>query len=176
MALIISYILSGTATVLGIIEPFNKKMSMVLIFNLIGNLIVGISYLLAGGDGAFAGAAVCFVACVQVFINYWFARSEKKIPTALLAVYLVSFIAVNLVIFKEWYDVLALCAAVCYVFSISQQKPSVYRILYCANSTLWIIYDFMAKTYGNLSTHIALAVFTLVSMYVSDKKTAEIKK
>lgn len=170
MALMISYILSITATVLGIIEPFGKKMSTVLAFNFTGNLIVGISYLLAGGDGALAGAAICFVACIQVFINYSYTRHEKRIPNFLLAVYLVVFIAVNLVVFKAWYDILALAAAVCYVFSISQQKPATYRILYCLNSTLWIVYDFMAGAYGNLSTHIALAVFTLVSMFVNDRK------
>ena len=117
---IISGILSTAATVLGICEPFNKKMSAVLVFNLAGNLLVAISYFVDGGSGALSGALVCIVACVQVSINFVFAKKDKQIPVWLLVVYLISFIAVNLAIFKAWYDILALGAAVCYVFSISQ--------------------------------------------------------
>ena len=39
MALTLSYVLSAIATVLGICEPFNKKMAAVLLFNLIGNIV-----------------------------------------------------------------------------------------------------------------------------------------
>lgn len=176
MALTVSYVLSAIATVLGICEPFNKKMAAVLVFNLAGNMLVGVSYLLAGGAGALSGAIICFVACIQVFINFWFARYDKKVPRIMLVIYLISFVGVNLAIFKAWYDVFALGAAICYVFSISQHRPGTYRILYCANSMLWITYDIMASTYGNLSTHIALAVFTLISMYVNDRKSVTCKK
>ena len=166
---IISWVLSALATVLGIIEPFNKKMSAVLAFNLTGNLIVAVNYPISGSL-SFAGMAVCLVACVQVFINFLLARKNREVPVWLLVIYLVSFIAVNLLSFGAWYDILALGAAVCFVFSISQQTPRTYRILYCANSTLWIVYDFLAASYSNLAVHIALALFTLVSMLVNDRK------
>ncbi len=80
MGAVISYILSLIATVLGLIEPFNKKMQMVLVFNFLGNLLVGTSYILAGGldGGAVSGAAICYVACIQVFINYYFTAKGKK--------------------------------------------------------------------------------------------------
>ena len=120
------------------------------------------------------GGLICTLG--QVFINFWFARYDKKVPRIMLVIYLISFVGVNLAIFKAWYDVFALGAAICYVFSISQHRPGTYRILYCANSMLWIVYDIMASTYGNLSTHIALAVFTLISMYVNDRKSVTCKK
>jgi len=165
---IISCALALVTTVLGIIEPFNKKMSAVLAFNLTGNVLVGINYPISGSL-SFAGMAVCIVACVQVFINFLFARKNKTVPVWLLVVYLISFVAVNLLSFREWYDILALGAAVCFVFSISQQSTRSYRILYCINSSLWIVYDLLACSYTNLATHIALAVFTLVSMLVNDR-------
>lgn len=170
MTATVAWILSAVTTVLGIIEPFNKKMVGILIFNFAGNFLVAINYLIVGGEDAAVGTAICLVACVQVFINAYFAYKEKKIPTWLLITYLVVFLGVNILAYKAWFDLLALAAAVCYVFSISQQKPAVYRILYCANSALWILYDFMAGVYQNLATHIALTVFTLVSMYVYEGK------
>ena len=57
----ISFVISGTATILGIWQAYGKKMRSVLIMNLIGNLLVAISYLLVA---SFSGAAVCFTACV----------------------------------------------------------------------------------------------------------------
>lgn len=170
MTATIAWILMAVTTILGIIEPFNKSMVGILIFNFAGNFLVAINYLIVGGSDAAVGTAICLVACVQVFINAYFAKKEKKVPVWLLVVYLVVFLAVNVLNYNAWFDLLALTAAVCYVFSISQQKPKVYRILYCANSALWILYDFMAGVYQNLATHIALTVFTLVSMYIYDKK------
>ena len=72
-----SYILSMIATALGLIEPYNKRMKTILIFNFIGNFLVGLSYLLVKG---YSGAAICGVACVQVFINYNFNAKQKKVP------------------------------------------------------------------------------------------------
>lgn len=172
----ISWILSITATVLGIIEPFNKKMTGVLIFNLIGNFIVGINYPLSGSLST-SGMVICLVACVQVFINFFFfTRKEKEVPKWIIPVYLVVFYAVNLLSFSQWYDALVFGTSTCYVLSISQKSTRMYRILYCTNSALWILYDFLAHSYSNLATHIALVVFTLVSMVVNDRKEEKLDK
>lgn len=166
----ISWILSITATILGIIEPFNKKMTGVLIFNLIGNFIVGINYPLSGSL-SISGMAICLVACVQVFINFFFfTRKEIEVPKWIIPVYLIVFYAVNLLSFTQWYDLLVFGTSTCYVLSISQKSTRMYRILYCINSALWILYDFLAHSYSNLATHIALVVFTLVSMVINDRK------
>lgn len=57
----LSYIASFIATVLSLLEPYNKKMKTVLVFSFIGNVLVGISYILVGG---ISGSAICFTAAV----------------------------------------------------------------------------------------------------------------
>lgn len=163
----ISYVLSLIATVLGLIEPFGKNMKIILAFNFTGNFLVGLSYLLVG---EMSGAAICFVACVQVVINFIFGLKEKKVPTWLVTIYLMSFLAVNLLTFASWYDIFALIAALLFVISVAQSTAKYYRILYFSNSTVWILYDFLAGAYGNLLTHIVLFVATLVSIIVRNKE------
>ena len=163
----ISYVFSFIATILGLIEPFGKKMKTILAFNFTGNLLVGLSYLLIGG---MSGAAICFVACVQVVINYIFDMKGKKVPVWLIAVYAIAFLSVNLLTFARWYDAFALIAAVLFVVSVAQSDAKYYRVLYFLNSTVWILYDFLAGAYGNLLTHIVLFIATLVSIIVRNRE------
>lgn len=165
----ISYLLSLIATILGLCEPFGRKMITILAFNFAGNLLVGISYLLVSG---FSGAAICFVACVQVIINYVFAVRERKLPKLLIFISVIVFVFINMVTFKAWYDVLSLIAAILFVLSVSQSKAKSYRVLYFLNSTVWVIYDFLAGAYGNLFTHIVLFVATFCAMLLQDIKGA----
>ncbi len=168
-----SYIASFIATVLGLCEPFGKKMQTILIFNFAGNFLVGLSYLLVTG---YSGAAICCVACVQVFINYIFDIKKLKIPKWLIILYAIAFAAVNLVTFSRWYDILSLTAAMLFVLSVAQSNARYYRILYWLNSTVWIFYDFLSGAYGNLLTHIILFVATLIAIIIRDAKKVKKKK
>jgi len=163
----VSFILSMIATVLGIIEPYNKRMKTILIFNFIGNLLVGTSYLI---DAAYSGAAICGVACVQVFINYNFDARKKKVPKWLLGVYALLFSAVNMISFAHWYDILSLLAALMAVLYAAQSDAKYYRIFYMTNSLLWIGYDFVTEAHANLATHIILFVSTVISIIIRDRK------
>lgn len=163
----ISYILSFVAMVLGLIEPFGKNMKIILAFNFTGNLLVGLSYLLVGG---MSGALICFVACVQVIINFLFDLKGKKIPRWLVAIYMIAFLSANLLTFAKWYDIFALAAAMLFVISVAQSNAKNYRVLYFLNSTVWILYDFLAGAYGNLLTHICLFVATIISIIVRNKQ------
>lgn len=163
----ISYIASFISTVLGLCEPFGKKMSTILAFNFMGNLLVGLSYLCIKG---YSGAAICFVACFQVSINYLFDVKGKKLPVWLVIVHAVVFLLVNLITFAKWFDVLALLAAFTFVLSVAQNNAKYYRFLYITNSFLWIIYDVLAHAYGNLFTHTALFVGIAVAIYIRDRK------
>ena len=168
-----SYIASFIATVLGLCEPFGKKMQTILIFNFAGNFLVGLSYFLTKG---YSGAAICCVACVQVFINYIFDIKNQKVPKWLIICYAIAFAAVNLVTFSRWYDILSLTAAMLFVISVAQSDARYYRILYWLNSTVWIFYDFLSGAYGNLLTHIILFAATLIAIIIRDSKKVKKNK
>ena len=83
-----SYIASLIATILGLCEPFGKKMKTILTLNFLGNLLVGASYHLTAG---ISGAAICYVACFQVLINYIFDAKGKKVPMWLIVFHAIVF-------------------------------------------------------------------------------------
>lgn len=168
----VPWMCSLIATILGLCEPFGKKMKTILILNFTGNLLVGTSYLMISG---ISGSAVCFTACLQVFVNYIFAAKCREIPKWVICVHAASFLAVNLITFAYWYDIIALGAAMLFVVSVAQTNTKHYRLLYISNSGLWILYDTLAKAYANLITHVVLFVAIGIAIYIRDKKVSELK-
>ena len=160
-----SYILSFVATILGLCEPFGKKMKTILTFNFLGNFLVGTSYILVS---SFSGCAICFTACIQVLINYIFDKNGRKIPRWLLILHLVTFVSVNMLTFSYWYDIFSLGASIIFVLSIAQTNTRFYRLYYITNSLMWIFYDLLAGAYGNLFTHIVLSVSIFVAIILRD--------
>ena len=169
----VSWICSLAATILGLCEPFGKKMKTILILNFTGNLLVGISYLVISG---ISGSAVCFTACLQVLVNYIFNAKGQKIPRWVICIHIALFLVVNIIAFSHWYDVIALGAAMLFVLSVAQTNTKHYRLLYISNSGLWILYDILAKAYANLVTHAVLFVAIGIAIYIRDKKSEQIKK
>ena len=165
----LSYAASFISTVLGLCEPFGKKMKTILTLNFTGNFLVGLSYCLVH---RYSGAAICFAACIQVVINYTFDAKGKKLPLPLVIVYAVVFTIINLLTFKQWFDIFSLIASLLFVISVAQSETKHYRLLYAMNSTVWIFYDFLAKAYGNLTTHIVLFIATFIAIFIRDIKKA----
>ena len=169
----VSYVLSLVATALGLVEPFSKRMRTVLILSFIGNFLIAVSYFCVHG---YSGAAICGVACIQLAINYTFTSRGKKIPIPLIIAYAVSFILVNLLTFKELYDIIALIASLNFVLSVAQSEAKYYRILYIINAMLWMTYDVFASAYGNLFTHGVIFVGTGIAIFVRNRNKKAEKK
>lgn len=163
----ISYVFSFIATILGLCEPFGKKMKYILTLNFLGNLLVALSYVLVGSIN---GCAICSVACIQVMINYLYDKKGVKLPKWLVIVHLVSFITVNIATFVAWYDFFALIASIIFVLSVAQTSAKFYRLYYITNSLTWILYDLFSKSYGNLFTHSILSVSIFIAIFIRDFK------
>ena len=173
MIQIISTIISVAATVEGLIEPFFKKMKTVLLFNLLGNALVGVNYLLTE---SYSGGMICGVAILGLCVNYYFTSREKKIPKWVIVLHAAAFLSANLIAFAYWYDVFALIASLLFVLSIAQDSTKYYRLLYISNSLVWIAYDIFAKSWGNLFTHSVLLVAIFISIMIRDRKKASSKE
>ncbi len=161
----LSYAASLLAMLIGFIEPFNKKMTVVLVFSFVANLLVGVSYILVGG---ISGALICVVAGIQLLVNFTFAARGKKIPIWLIFVYSAAYCVVNISTFTNWYDIFSLCAALGFVFSMAQSNPKYYRLLLITNMGSWLIYDIFATAYGNMIMHISSVITIVVAIYVRD--------
>ena len=162
---ILSYSITLITTVMGLLEPFCKKMRTILLLNLTGNVLVGLNYLFSE---SYSGTAICWVAAAGVFVNYQFTSKEKTIPRWIIALHTVAFLCVNLLTFHAWFDALALVASILFVLSVAQSSAKYYRILFISNSTVWILYDALAGAHANLITHVILAVATLGAILYRD--------
>ena len=164
---ILSYIMSALATFFGAGAPFWKNMKMVLCFNFFANIFAGLSYFFIGG---YSGTVGGLVGGVQLIINYIFLSKKGKIPAYLVAIHIVTFIAVNLFTFREWYDIVMITAAILFVLSVAQRDAKSYRYIYFANGAALITYDILAKAHGNLFMHCIMFSATVISIIFKNFK------
>ena len=159
--------LSVLTTTLALIMPFSKKMSTVLIFNLVINGLVGVNYLLTE---SYSGLLICVAAIVCLVINYFFTSRGRDIPVYIVVLEGVLFLGANLAVFAYWYDILAIIASLLFVLLIAQKTTKYYRVVHIANSLVWLPYDFLSGSYANLFTHSVLTIAIFVSMIINDRK------
>ena len=146
-----------------------ENMKKILFFVFCGNVLFATSYLV-GGSG-FNGAASCYLGGVQAIINYFFDSKGKPLPKWLVAIYAMSFVAINIVVggFKPLVF-LAIVACLTFVMCIGQKNGAKYRFWTIVNNSLWCLYDIISMSYGAVISHILLLVFTISGMIVHDRK------
>ena len=159
------------ATSLAIIASLSKgnKMKHILALVMFSNLLVVVGYILSGTgiNGAISG----ILACTQTLINYFFEAKGKPVPKALIAVYILSFIVVNLVVGGiSFYTFIAILACIAFIASILQKNGKNYRICAIANTVLWVAYDLLTRTYSAIITHGTLLCVSLIGFLVHDIK------
>ena len=165
----LAFVLSTLGTVCICIPPLlkGKNMKLILLLVFSANALVATSYFLTG---AFNGAATCCIGAAQTIINYFFERKNKPIPRWLIVIYAVAFILANLLVFTRLADIIALVAALTFIFGISQKSGKGYRIWSMANASLWILYDFITGSFGPLSTHAIQLATIIFGMVMHDRK------
>lgn len=168
---ILSYVLSlmGLASMITASLVKGKSMKTILFLVFCGNIFIAVSYLL-GGSGI-NGAASCFIGGAQAIINYFFDSKNKPLPKWLVAIYAAAFIIVNIwVAGVNFLCVLAIIASLTFIMCIGQKNGAKYRFWTIVNNVLWCAYDVFSKSFGALTTHIPLLIFTVVGMIIHDRK------
>ena len=144
-----------------------NKMKTILLLLFAGNALVATSYLFS--ENGINGAASCFLACVQIVINYILQRKNKPIPMWLNILYLAGFVGINIWLGGlNFYTLLAVVACSTFILSILQKSSMGYRICSLCNGLLWATYDILTKSYNGLITHATLFAINLVSLMIFD--------
>lgn len=169
----LSFIASAIALILNLCEPFCNKMKQVLLLYFFANAFTGISYLLVGSISA---GLLSFIAVFQIIINHIYNTKNKKIPLLLIVIYLITLYCVNLITFRNWYDLILLMTSTAFVLSMAQQKVKIYRILCITNISLFVLYDIIAGAYGISLTHsvqLAVVLTGVCIRYINNRKLKE---
>ena len=167
----ISYVLSIIGLICMITASMLKGANMKTILALVcfANLVVATGYLF--GESGINGAASLYLAAVQTLINFFFERKNKPLPIWLIAIYAVSIIVLNLVVggFSAL-GVLVIVASLTFLMCIGQKSGAKYRFWTIINMVLWCLYDLLSRSFGALTTHLPLLIFTVVGMLLYDTK------
>lgn len=142
-----------------------------LFFVFTGSVLVGASYLFT--PLGINGAVSSFVGAAQTIINYAFNAKNKKIPLWLTLIYVLLFLCLNIAVLNSPVGILALLASLCFVGSICAKDGKGYRMWQIINSSLWISYDFLSRSYGPLVTHFVLFCFTVIGILINDCRKKE---
>ena len=163
------FIFSALGTVCVCVSPLLKgrDMKLILLCVFSANALVGASYLVTG---AVNGAVTCFVCAIQAIINYFFDRKNKSLPVWLLAVYALTFIVVNILVFEHIFDLITMVASLTFIMCIGQKTGAKYRVWVLINTLLWILYDLLMQTYGPLLIHGIQLVTVISGMIIHDTK------
>ena len=166
---ILAFVLSTLGTISICLPSFvkGKDMKLILLFVFSANVLVATSYLLTG---AYNGAVSCFIGGAQTIINFFYDRKNKPLPVWLICIYAAAFIVMNLLVFAQWADLVAMLASLSFILCIGQKNGARYRLCTALNSSLWITYDLISASYGPLVTHGILFGSVIFGILVHDLK------
>ena len=167
---ILSFILSalGTASLIISFIVKGKKMGLILFLVAMANLLVAVSYLI---DGSINGACSCALGAVIAVINYFFSKAEKRVPTFLLAIYILAFAVLNFAAGGFCINSLLVVAATsAFVLGIAAQNGKAYRACALFNVILWCAYDILTRSHAALASHAIQLVMLLFGIFINDRK------
>ncbi|MBE6689388.1 MAG: YgjV family protein [Ruminococcaceae bacterium] len=166
---VLSFVLSITGLISMITASLlkGKNMRKILVLVFLGNTLVATSYLI---DQNANGAASCYIGAAQTIINYFFESKNKKLPIWLIIAYSAAFVVINLMVFTEFVDIMAIIASLTFIMCIGQKNGRKYRIWTLINMILWSSYDIIKGSYAPLVTHAIMLAFNVVGMIIHDTK------
>ena len=167
----LSYSFSIAGLICMIVASLIKGENMKTILALVcfANIVVATGYLF-GGSGI-NGAAALYLAAVQTFINFFFESKNKPLPKWLVLIYVIAIVTLNLAVggFSAL-GLLVIVASLTFIMCIGQKSGARYRFWTIVNMVLWCSYDILSKSFGALTTHLPLLIFTVIGMVIYDIK------
>ena len=167
----LSFILAQALAFLGAISnmvamQINKKKSILFCY-VLANFLYGTNYLLLGGV---TGAIICLVEGFETLINGIIENNGKVVPKWLIGLYFIIALGIGIFTYNTLIDVLAIIGGILYILLISVKKESSIRLLTFILMILWIIYDFIYRSYVAGINDIFILISTMIGIYRFDIK------
>ena len=143
----------------------SKDVKLLLVLALATNLLVAVSYLLVFNMN---GCLASSVGAIVGLVNVLYAQKQRPLPKWLPPIYAVAFLAVNLLVFRSWIDILAILAPLAAIGGMCSANGKQFRLWYLGNNCIWTIYDAICGSYGPLITHTILTIVGIIGIYIND--------
>ena len=144
-----------------------KHKKQIIFMSALVNLLSAIDFILLQ---SYSGTIICLFAIIQVVINNFFEKKQKRVPNIIIGMYIVISILLGLITFSSIIDVLPIICAILYTITILQDKEKNIRRISLVNIILWIIYDIICLAYTTAISDFLILISTIVGMYRFDFK------
>ena len=140
-----------------------KKNIMLMLLGL--NLASALNFLFLD---SMSGALVCFFGIVETVVNYIFDSKNKKVPTYVIAFYIVVNLILGISSYHSPLDIIPIVCALLYCATVCTSKESNIRKLMFGNQSLWLVYDIIVKAYMFSISNILTLISIIIAMYRYD--------
>ena len=156
---IIAQIFGALGVIFSVLSAQMKTKKNIMIMLLLVNLASAISFWLLDG---ISGTLICLFSIFETFINYLYDEKNKKVPTYIIAFYIIITLVLGCISYTKPLDILPVICALIYCITICTKKESIIRIEMLINQPLWLVYNVLVKSYlfiiSNILTFISLII------------------
>ena len=167
---IASQVVSGIALTLNASGRLFKKQSTNMIFTVIANILIAISFYLLG---AYMGLVCMIVSVTRTFVFYLYAKNGWSKNLFLLIFFIALYLGTSFITFTNWleYVIIAL-KGITYTYGAWQHNVQTFRILSIASCIFTIWYNAIYAGYVNIIGEAICIIFILFVM-IKDIKTTK---
>ena len=144
MNFIISQVMGGIALILVFISYFLNNKIHFLIFYIIGNIFSALSYIFI--NSLVAGINICFSIIRFIFL-YIYDRQEKKIPWFYLPIFSFLYIAVGIVFFENYYDIIVMITPILFTLAMMMENMELLRYFMIIPNLMLVFYGILNGVY-----------------------------
>ena len=171
MAYILAQITGVICTVFSLCIAHFKKVSHILIGEILLNFTFIINYALLGG---WSGVCTSGIATVQALIISLFNKKNQKFPIWLSVAFVGLYGLVVIITFETFKDIFPFIGATLFTIAICQKKPFYYRLLKLTLGTMWLVYDLCMLSFGSVTTRLLSISSYVIAIIRNDiRKTAQ---
>ena len=171
MTYILAQITGLMCTVFSLCIAHLKKVSHILIGEILLNFTFILNYALLGG---WSGVCTAGIATIQALIISFYNKKDKTFPIYLSVVFVGLYSLVTIVTFNTFKDIFPFIGSTLFTIAIRQKKPFHYRLLKLTLVTMWLVYDLCMLSFGSATTRLLSISSYVIAIFRNDikKKTA----
>ena len=154
---IASQVVSGVALTLNASGRLFKKQSTNMIFTVIANILIAISFYLLG---AYMGLVCMIVSVTRTFVFYLYAKNDWSKSLFLLIFFIALYLGTSFITFTNWleYVIIAL-KGITYTYGAWQHNPQTFRLSSIASCVFTIWYNAIYAGYVNIIGEAVCIIF-----------------
>ena len=141
-----------------------KNMTLILLFQVFGNLLASTNYLLLDGG---SGAVVSLIGVACTVVMFFYNRKNIKPHLAVALLFMAAFSACsayNVIVIHDLMELFPAVAACTLVVGLVQTKPFYFRIFGALSPLFWLPYDFYTASYVIFLVHLGILISSVVGM------------